>query len=767
MSHSPVTSTSLRVALSSMLQTTQSQTDNVRQLFSPLTSGKQLSQLSEMYAPSTPLLPKGFSSSQHTKSSSVHSFGNRPLSLSITTPNSRLRHIEIEGKETSKADKRSTWSAGSTDRRHSLTGMPPMGLASQFQARKAQRRSNLSNVMRPDEDEEPNTSGVGLGFAGLYDTSPLTKSVPPSPGQTIELAPDASRTDGLMPTPTITIPIPPTPSPTSTNSTQFPSPSPSRSPKSPSNGELSLSHSRSNGSLAAGSPSSPTPSPSRRPRTSPTSSAGSPSRFTLLQTTRHPLSLSSLQNSIQVAIGSKRYAAAHLLALRFGDSEDEREAEEDDWEDSASKRLNYALGGSRRQSRGTNYSGHSRRTSYDSNYVLDGFVGDDSFTSQEDEWELDTEYWEDIRSVIALLTTALEDAAERLVDAIEESDRERMRDSYLSPLPPLQTSKDSEQPSSMAMTLGDSLSRTVIPPRRTTQAFFAPVSPPLTKFATHIHAVAAALDEAREQLASCMMHAGGDATSSTGSYDLALSSYDRLRKEIGVALRECERGRLPLMDVFRLQEDVEDDEDEEGVPALAHDQSSNEDQDSDPQDRAEGLLPVHRNLYLPSSDEPDAEPEVDVTRQHLMMTSNPAHLPAAGGPEQVFESEGADKGFDRPRSTMTREERIAMAKAKRQSLGSAQTTSPTQPSGERSRAISSPIGRGENAWGPGGEVVQELKTVIWRVGERRKKMAGEQETSPNGLVSPRVAAPSSPLEFAPSQPGSAVSLDDDMIGLAC
>lgn len=29
----------------------------------------------------------------------------------------------------------------------------------------------------------------------------------------------------------------------------------------------------------------------------------------------------------------------------------------------------------------------------------------------------------------------------------------------------------------------------------------------------------------------------------------------------------------------------------------------------------------------------------------------------------------------------------------------------------------------QETWGPGGDVVQELKDVIWQVGERRRKMA--------------------------------------------
>jgi hypothetical protein len=49
----------------------------------------------------------------------------------------------------------------------------------------------------------------------------------------------------------------------------------------------------------------------------------------------------------------------------------------------------------------------------------------------------------------------------------------------------------------------------------------------------------------------------------------ALLAYERLRRELGLALRECEHGRGPLLELLRPPSADEDDEDEEGgVPLL-------------------------------------------------------------------------------------------------------------------------------------------------------------------------------------------------------
>jgi hypothetical protein len=89
-------------------------------------------------------------------------------------------------------------------------------------------------------------------------------------------------------------------------------------------------------------------------------------------------------------------------------------------------------------------------------------------------------------------------------------------------------------------------------------------------------------------------------------------------------------------------------------------------------------------------------------------------LPPAGA-EQVFESEAEVGVFTRERSKLSREERIQLAKARRES-GLGLEISVTSPGDTVER----------EKWGPGGEVVQELKDVIWKVGERRRKMTDGQ-----------------------------------------
>jgi len=76
----------------------------------------------------------------------------------------------------------------------------------------------------------------------------------------------------------------------------------------------------------------------------------------------------------------------------------------------------------------------------------------------------------------------------------------------------------------------------------------------------------------------------------------------------------------------------------------------------------------------------------------------------------------------RERSKLSRAERIQAMKAKRESGGD---------------ALGSESKTGAERWGPGGEVVQELKDVIWKVGERRRKMTGAQSASaPEPVLAP-------------------------------
>ncbi|KAG8901124.1 Arp2/3 complex subunit, actin nucleation center [Tulasnella sp. 403] len=623
-------SSSIRVALASTLQSTQSQMDNVRQLFTPLTSSSQLARLSEMYAP-PPSTPKPI------LASSGH---QRPLSMSGLRSN---RNSVIGGvfpspsTDSRKADsqkqhgKRATWSGAHVKalKRSSafqnLDVLAASGSSSPVLSQPPIRRhgilvpSSLSTVVGEESEpsspasstspKSPETNGTSVAdgkdadFLSVIGMSLATTSAPTTPARrnedTYTATPPAVRrrrrnSSVSTPTPSILPYLQSTPRPGSADDAE------PRSSK--------ISHSRSHGSLAT-----------------PMKALGkSPARLNLLQTTRHPLSLACLHDQLQAAVAAKRFAAAHLLALRFGDSlsMSTTEDEDDEWED------------------------------------LELLNGEDE------------SYWEDVRSVIGLLTSALEDASTRLVEALENSKRERERDMEISPL---------------------------------NSGFPARAETP----------------EPRRLLGSAYL----DTTSITGD-----------ATHLCIALREFERGRGSLLDLIKNKtaqppppEESEPDVDDDGVPALAHDQSSN---DAESDDRHMPLLPVHAAIYDPHGIEDDTAVAVeDPATQHLLITADPRHLPPPHGLEQVFtydaRNEPVPPKYTRERSRLSREERIALAKAKRSSA--------TQPS--------SSSGRSDEAWGPGGEVVQELKSVISRVEETRKKEAskrlsdlGELATSPSAAV---------------------------------
>lgn len=72
---------------------------------------------------------------------------------------------------------------------------------------------------------------------------------------------------------------------------------------------------------------------------------------------------------------------------------------------------------------------------------------------------------------------------------------------------------------------------------------------------------------------------------------------------------------------------------------------------------------------------------------------------------------------------MTREERIKAVKARREAASSSAGVTMTGSSGDGLGIFNGGAEGGKmEKWGPGGEVVQELKDVIWKVGERRRKI---------------------------------------------
>ncbi|KAF5379403.1 hypothetical protein D9615_006496 [Tricholomella constricta] len=636
-------SSSIRVALHSSLLTTQTQCDNVRQLFSALTSPSELSQLSEMYAPPSPM------------TSSFLQEGNpRPLSLPA-----RRRTLSMPVDPFLTMDnKRQTWNG-------SYTKLVQLGSpTNQVFKRREKRRSDLSALLQVSN--HPSLKSM---------SAPVTPIPPALPHVSEEAESDyedAQETMQGLPT----------------------------SDESPSFGAaaLALQRKRKNDGMEAFqllTPSffSPSPvySPSltpQTPRTPPTATLTSGSRFTPIQTSRHPLSLSAINFALQGALASKRYACSHLLALRFADEDDEG-------------------------------------------------------------------YWEDVRSVMGLLTSTLVDASSRLSDALIQVEQQKLRDQ--NPTPGLiSTFPGSDDSDKSTESEPSSPSPSQAKPLRPTSISFAPLPSHMSRFAAHVEAIMSALDDARDNLEQCIAalreetgtnnSAAGDDSkrrrrrqsravsessveepaAGAAARSPALEAYERLRRELGLALRECERGRERLLDVVdppELRSGEEEEDSGDDVPALGHDGS----EESDKPDRSfpfddEGEQEQGGVEYAVVAVE-GAEGNLDDATSHLLLATSTQHLPPPGI-EQVFEADSGNVGmFKRERSKLTREERIKLVKARRESGGSVLglvdfSSSTTEV--ERGAAV--------EKWGPGGEVVQELKDVIWKVGERRRRMADATAT---------------------------------------
>ncbi|TFY66254.1 hypothetical protein EVG20_g4826 [Dentipellis fragilis] len=265
----------------------------------------------------------------------------------------------------------------------------------------------------------------------------------------------------------------------------------------------------------------------------------------------------------------------------------------------------------------------------------------------------------------------------------------------------------------------------MLPPRAPPlSASFAPMPSHLSRFATHVDAISGALSDARDELECCVSTLreqpapasaddvgasaglGGERprTPETMQESPALQAYERLRRELGLAAARVEAEGI--------HGDGADEDD--GMPLLGPDAGSD---DSDKTDSLRShLLGV-----------PEGEGDEDA------------------GIEQVFEADvGGGVPFTRERSKLTREERIRLVKARRESggkgLGLGFRFSGDVESEEREREQEEERRR----WGPGGDVVEELKDVIWKVGERRRKMAERrmseerEKTQENVLPSPPV-----------------------------
>ncbi|KAG2011974.1 hypothetical protein CC2G_012031 [Coprinopsis cinerea AmutBmut pab1-1] len=335
-------SNALRVAVHSALQTTRTQCDNVRQLFSALTCPSELSQLSEMYAPPSPvksplLLPnEGLTPARPYSYPSRHQFSPPPVA-------------------SSPENKRATWSGSS-----SYTGLTSPVMS----RRREKHRSNLSVL-----------------FQGSPTPSSASASTPITPFQTspgpslAQIAEDLHHQDSEEQNNGGGILL----FQDDTESPVFGSAaldlqkqrkaegygtfelSPPAIPRSP---PLSRSPNRLGRYSTFTSSSAPTTTFSSSRFTTFSSPAHHPSH-------RHPLSLYALNQALLSALSSRRYTCSHLLALRFN--------EED---------------GSSEEGR---------------------------------------EYWENVKSVVELLTTTFADESARLAEALEEVERQHLRDANPTP----------------------------------------------------------------------------------------------------------------------------------------------------------------------------------------------------------------------------------------------------------------------------------------------------------------------------------------------
>ncbi|KAL1661415.1 hypothetical protein GGF50DRAFT_105241 [Schizophyllum commune] len=596
----------LRIALNSSMHSTQTQCDNVRQLFVALTSPTELAPLAEMYAPSSPSRPP-YAELPNAE---------RPLSLPTRKRTSSLTSL-----------KRSTWNGSYAALANA--GSPTM----QVLTHRQKRRSDLSSLLQVNGGSPVKSrSAPGTPKTPKTPTTPSLGGVQEEEADEVDDSPHGSISS-------------------------FGSAALDLRRKRRSMGLQTLGLSSSRSSSALGS--------------------------------THPLSLMSLTNSVHDALAARRYACAHTLALRF-DDEDEL-------------------------------------------------------------------YWEDVRSVMSLLTGTLADTTARLTEAFEEVDTQKLRDEQ--PTPTLWEGGSSFDAGSRRSSLNleylkKRVSWNMDAPRssggevknrrssmlRHAMSGFAPTPGPLARFAAHVHVISSALDDAREELertvAALKEEEAGEASprvSEDGERKEhpALAAYERLRRELGLALRECERGRDRLLDtVSPPPPPAAVGDDSEDMPNLTHDLSD----DSDKPEPAEEDMDPYGGI---AAHEPDGEyvgaaPDFRDDVAATLMAN--ARLTPPGA-EQVFEDDSAaTMARLRERPKLSREERIKAARAAR----------------EKAKEEGLPSPRG---FGPGGEVVQELKDVIWKVGERRRRLTLDtQPKSPSRPSRSPQDTPSPEYEAAPTPP---------------
>jgi len=397
-----------------------------------------------------------------------------------------------------------------------------------------------------------------------------------------------------------------------------------------------------------------------------------------------------------------------------------------------------------------------KRKPSDASFVREDEEYDEDDDALDAEIAYDPAYWEDVRSVLGLFKTALEDGVDKLRDAFPDTifPATSPQESVLSPTmvitpasvrpAPKELIDNSDVREEIGQTndlLGFLKSGKA---GKGSEAGFAPMPSQLARFVRHMETMQNALTEAQLALRETVQMLASSSSSSSSADDHSSmivqeqeAGYDRLRSALGVALRECERGRGPLMDHLHpsnfglglrlgdtIPEELEDsDHLRESMPQLIHD-----DNDDPERSSTESMSMAHPHALSALRGDGDALATIVEGSRSVDEPESHAHVPTlqqlleqafvSEGREQVFEAEPVDHhsqaGFERQRATLSREERIKLVKARRTN---------TELIPENGKALKKRKSR------PGLDVIQELKDVIWQVGERRRR-SGRSATSP-------------------------------------
>jgi hypothetical protein len=242
----------------------------------------------------------------------------------------------------------------------------------------------------------------------------------------------------------------------------------------------------------------------------------------------------------------------------------------------------------------------------------------------------------------------------------------------------------------------------------------------MAKMSEHMQSIAGNLDRAFDELESCVsslhrydatLSGEEDATNALEtSAQAAMSAYEALRRELGLALRECERARGPLLSILTNKSEAASEMGEE-ASRVTSGVSNQPEEDSFPLDS-----PTRHGASSPPPAYVSRGPSqiVDDATAHLLAGATALNLPPPGV-DRVYEADSgpAVKPYRKERSTLSRQERILLAQAKRRSVEAQ----------HHSKADECNTSLSGQPFVLGGEVVEELKEVIKSVNERKQRMA--------------------------------------------